>query len=256
MPSLPISTKRRKTCWTIPTINLDILTAGVAFGTGSGLKQIIQYKTNPLKNLIPIFISITLLVQGCKAQTKVMENQEIIIPEIDNSFEKFDLESFQKERKGKKKKKKEKGIFIEEDSFTTGFITRIYYDSLYFKYNKIFYKNLKIKEKGIIFNNGSQYGIWYEFNEQGELIREINTDEGYDFGWEQVILYCIENKIELAKGYETSGFQTTIYKEKNEQGANVWVITYQIAGDQLLELTLDGKTGEELNRKELEFINP
>jgi len=208
-----------------------------------------------MKYLTLILISTTLFLQGCKAQSKVMENQGIVIPKVDNKFEKFDLETFQKEKKGKKRKKKEKEILIEEDLQSYGFIRRTYYDSLYFKYNKLFYKNLGIKEKGRIFNNGSQYGTWYEFDEQGNLIKEIDTDNGYDFGWKQVIGYCEKNKITLAKGYQTSGYQTTIYKEKEESGKLIWKIEYQSSGDETTEIILDGKTGKELSVNIIPYEN-
>ena len=209
-----------------------------------------------MKRLILRLLGLLLCLQSCKAQQKIMEDQEFIIPEIDNKFEKFDIQIFDEKRIGKKRKYRKEKIVIEEDIQSYGYIRRMYYDSSFFKYNKMFYKNSFIKQKGLLFNNGSQYGIWYEFDQEGSLIEEIDTDKGYDFGWKEVILYCEAHKILLTKGYVTSGFQTTIYKEENDQGTKIWVITYQIAGDQLLELTLDGKTGEELSRKELEFINP
>ena len=190
-----------------------------------------------------------------------MEDQEIIIPKIDNNFEKFDIESFQKHNLSRYDEVIGNNVLIvhtgdkADDQKKIGFSKVVYKTESYFNITKNFYSNGNIQIKGISFNNGSQYGIWYEFDENGNLIEEIDMDKGFDFGWEQVILYCIENKIELTKGYETSGFQTTIYKEENDEGDKIWVITYQIAGDQLLELTLDGKTGEEINRKELEFIN-
>ncbi len=90
-----------------------------------------------------------------------------------------------------------------------------------------------IREKGVLINEGPQIGIWYEFDEQGNLIKEIDTD----------------------KGYETSGFQTTIYKEESEQGNNIWKIEYQSSGDQTTEIILDGITGKELDKKIIPYEN-
>ena len=207
-----------------------------------------------MKRLILQLLGLLVCLQSCKAQQKTMEDQEIIIPKIDNKFEKFDIDKFNP---------LEDNLVIKLDKYyikrlkqSFGFAEHLILENAFFSIFKLYFDNGYIKEKGISFNNGSEYGIWYEFDQEGNLINETNTDTGYDFGWKKVILYCEAHKIPLTKGYVTSGFQTTIYKEKNEQGANVWVITYQIAGDQLLELTLDGKTGKELNRKKLEFINP
>ncbi|MFL1895017.1 hypothetical protein ACJRPK_04900 [Aquimarina sp. 2-A2] len=182
-----------------------------------------------------------------------MKNTDIIIPEIDNKFEKFDIDKFDLEKEN---------IFIKENDFyikrmnqSFGFAKHLVKENSFFSILKLYFKNSFIKEKGISFNNGSEYGVWYKFDEQGNLIEEIDTDKGYDFDWKQVVHYCEKNKIELTKGYETSGFQTTIYKEESEEGHKTWVITYQFSGDQLIELTLDGITGKELNKKKLEFVN-
>ncbi len=208
-----------------------------------------------MKYIIFILISTTLFLQGCKAQNISMENQEIIIPEIDNKFEKFDKETFNKENIRGKRTEITKDYFVEEDTQSPGYARQIYSKTSIFSILKLYFENENIEKKGITFNNGSEYGIWYEFDEEGKLINEINTDAGYDYGWEDIIKYSEKNKIILTKGNETSGFQTTIYKEESEDGNKIWVITYQISGDQLIELTLDGKTGKEINKKELEFIN-
>ena len=204
-----------------------------------------------------LLISILLYLHSCKAQQNTMEEQEIIIPEVDNKFERFDIESFKERKRNNSTYEHINDSIIIYTGANAGYSIALYIASSYFGIVKNYYKdNGYIEIKGISFNNGSEYGIWYKFDEQGSLIEENDTDKGYDFGWKEVILYCEAHKIPLTKGYVTSGFQTTIYKEENDQGTKIWVITYQIAGDQLLELTLDGKTGEELSRKELEFINP
>lgn len=207
-----------------------------------------------MKQFTYIILSILLSIQGCKSQQKNMENQEIVIPKIDKEFEKFDKETFSKENIRGKRTEITKDFFIEEDTQSPGYAKQIFFNTSVFSILKLYFENGNIEKKGIAFNNGSEYDIWYEFDEKGKLIKEINTDKGYDFGWKEIINYCNKEKIILTKGYETSGFQTTIYKEEND-GNKIWVITYQISGDQLIELTLDGKSGKELNEKQLEFIN-
>ncbi len=136
-----------------------------------------------------------------------------------------------------------------------GYAEQIIYPQGYFTVIKMFYKNMKIKEKGISFNNGSEYGIWYEFNEEGKLIKTINTDEGYDFSWKNVITFCEEKEIPLTKGFkEFAGFQTRILK-REENGKKVWVISYLLpVGDKIKEITLDGKTGEEIKQRTFDLI--
>ena len=70
----------------------------------------------------------------------------------------------------------------------------------------------------------------------------------------KVINYCEKHKINLPKGYQDSGYQTKVLKQEIH-GKKVWFISYQISGDQIKEIYLDGKTGEELRRKIVPFIN-
>ncbi len=119
---------------------------------------------------------------------------------------------------------------------------------------KLFYSDGNIKEKGLYFNNGSQYGIWYEFDEKGNLVKEINTDEGYSFGWKEVIAYCEKKEIELTEGYERGGYQTEILKQE-KSGKKVWVISYLLSPVLICKETLDGITGKLIDSEEFEFIN-
>ena len=107
-----------------------------------------------------------------------------------------------------------------------------------------------------MYSYGAKYGIWYEYDEEGNLIREIDTDEGYDFSWEEVIRYCWKHEIPLALGYVDSGYYTSIYKETDEEtGRPFWRIDYQSKAEEITILDLDGKTGKELRREVVEFIN-
>ncbi|WP_010520666.1 hypothetical protein [Aquimarina agarivorans] len=146
------------------------------------------------------------------------------------------------------------GLTIIEESQSYGFVREIYYSDSNFSEIKLFYSSGNVKEKGIYFNNGSQYGIWYKFDEKGKLIQEINTDEGYDFGWKEIIAYCEQKEIELTKVYVKGGYQTEILKQE-ENGRKVWVISYLVSPVLICKETLDGVTGKLLNSEELEFIN-
>lgn len=205
-----------------------------------------------MKYLIQIVL-ILINITSCKAQNITEMEQKIIIPEIANNFEKFNLKGF--DSKNENTFLKENDYLVKRMLQSYGFAEHLIYPNSFFSVTKLYFKNGNIKEKGISFNNGSEYGTWYEFNEKGELMKTINTDEGYGFDWKSIIRYCEKNKIPLTKGYkEFSGFQTKIYK-KELDGEKVWQITYQIAGNKLLKLTLDGKTGKEIQQKEIEFVN-
>ena len=201
-----------------------------------------------------LIVLLAITINSCKAQ-QTLKNNTIMIPKIDNTFETFDFEKYTKNLENKTRSDEiveDKHIIRIKSNAGSGENT--FFNSSYFMIIKNHFPNGNIDIKGIGFNNGSQYGIWYKFDKKGNLVEEINTDKGYDFGWEQVIKYCEDNKIALTKGYERGGWQTTIYKEEIE-GKKVWIITYQLpVGDKLMEITLDGKTGKELKQKELKFI--
>lgn len=199
------------------------------------------------------FMMLICSLQSCKAQKNI--NQNIMLPEVNKKSEKFDIETFEKEKLGKKRISISNNNYIEEDSFSKGYIRRIYFQNSYFKLNKKFHGNGFIFSKGVLFNNGSQIGIWYEFDNEGGFLKETNMDKGYNFDYKKIISYCEKNKISLPKGYVDSGFQTSVYKEKDDNGAAVWVITHQTAGDKLERITLGGDTGKELEKTDLEFIN-
>ncbi|WP_454046634.1 hypothetical protein [Chryseobacterium sp. Marseille-Q8038] len=136
-----------------------------------------------------------------------------------------------------------------------GYGLSIYYENSFYKSDKLYYKNGYIKNKSLSFNMGSPVGILYYFDKSGKLIKEENTDEGYDFKSENIIAYCEKNKIDLPKGYHDSGYQARVLKQDFE-GKKVWRISHQIAGDKIEEIILDGKTGKELQKKTVPFYNP
>lgn len=172
-----------------------------------------------------------------------------MIPTIDNKFEKITKEM---------KDSREDVIIDEEHVIYTfanvGFGKVNYNEANYFSIVKNFYPSKNIENKGISFSNGSPVGMWYYFDESGKLIKEENTDEGYDFTPEHIINYCEKHKINLPKGYQDSGYQTKVLKREID-GKKVWLISYQISGDQIKEIYLDGKTGEEMSTKIVPFIN-
>ncbi len=222
----------------------------VVYGTGNGLKLINQFKN--MKYFILSAIIISTFVLGCTAQKNL--NKQVMFPEIDNKFEKFDIVTFEKESTLEKRTVTTESYFLEEDTQSSGYVSVKYPNNSVFSIVKLFYKNGNIREKGIQFNNGSEYGIWYKFDESGKLTEEENTDEGYQFSWDDVVEYCKKNKIKLAEGYPKGGWQTEIFKE-TDGAQNIWKITYQVAGELLNEVTLDSNTGSELSKREIIFSN-
>lgn len=196
-----------------------------------------------------LMVLLNIFVQ-CQSQ----KNIKTMIPTIDNKFENFNQDYFDKNSVRGSLIRKKDNVTILEDKQSYGFIKQVFKNDI-FCHNFLYYQNGNIKEKGINLNNGAVIGIWYYFDESGKLTKEENTDEGYDFKPEDIIKYCEKNKINLPKGYQDSGYQTRVLKVEIE-GKKAWRISYQIAGDKIKEIILDGKTGKELEKKVVPFYNP
>ena len=201
-------------------------------------------------NKIIMLIWLSIFIQ-CQSQ----KINKYMMPIVDNKYEKFDIENFQKKSIRGYLKGRENSNINVQDFQSPGYREMIYNDNLFYKINKFFYNNGNIKKKGCLFNEGSAVGIWYHFDESGKFVKEENTDEGYNFKPENIIAYCEKNKINLPKGYHDSGYQARVLKQDFE-GKKVWWISHQIAGDKIEEIILDGKTGKELQKKVVPFYNP
>jgi hypothetical protein len=183
--------------------------------------------------------------------------QDYNIPTIDNQLETFDIEVFNKESVRDKRILTTNNSVIEEDTQSFGYAQQTYPNDSYFSILKLYFSNGKIKEKGVYFNNGSEYGTWYKFSEEGKLIKETNYNQPLNkIGWRYILNYCKRNNIPLTKGYTENGYHTEIYFDKDvEKEDGIWTITWQTAGDKLEEIKLHGASGWQISKKELEFIN-
>lgn len=200
---------------------------------------------------IHILYIILIFFFNCNAQKTSSMEEKIMIPKLTKNKEIIDIDLFKEKMRYEKQTNNEHKVFSRGN---IGFGEVTYFNNSFFKRVKSFYPNKNSRKKGVSFNNGSKYGIWYEFNEEGKLIKEINTDEGYTFGWDKIIEYCEKNNIILEKGYpKQGGIKTEIYKNE-EDGNKVWTITYyNYKKEQYLGLTIDGKIGKLLNEQVIEF---
>ena len=201
-----------------------------------------------------IFLLLIVSFNSCKSQKNRVREEEII-PKVENSFEKFDIVDFEANMDSVRRRRTfvKDEIRIEEGYQSPGFVRIMHDQNSNFYSFKLFYQNGNIKEKGVVFNDGSKFGTWYYFEEDGKFLNEENTDFGYDFGWNDILDYCEENRIVLDKGYPTrGGIKTSIFQETQES-VKVWVLTYYDSdNDEHLEVTLDGKSGKELKRREIQ----
>lgn len=144
-----------------------------------------------------------------------------------------------------------------------------YFDDNVCSIQKQFYGNGMIKEKGVFFNrnDNTKIGIWYEYDDTGKLLKEIDYNDGYKFSFQDVLSFCQLRKIKVVKGDVRKlpgGFYTQILKD-NLNSKKVWIIKYQdgikntekvvTEGDKVIykdiyeEIILDGQTGKVISEK-------
>jgi len=206
-----------------------------------------------------ILVSLLASANGyAQTQTETMTT-EAKRPSIDNKVEHLDIKQYEnklvrrKPRVGEEVPKYEYKeetpyytITVEGD-YTYGFTYRKEFKTAPFNYYifKCFYPNFSLWNKliGGRFNNGSKIllGIGYWFNENGQLVKEENYDEGWGFSYEQAVRFA-QSK------YDEDTFKKMSIIKVKENGWKYWfVCTEGVYGDgygEIEELKLDAQTGE------------
>ncbi|MBF4472725.1 MULTISPECIES: hypothetical protein [Flavobacterium] len=220
-----------------------------------------------MKTLNKILLVIILTTNISLAQKYKLE-----LPEITNSFEKFNLDtlpnSSDKYIGYTKKNKKGKTIYVnigkneyvENDSlhfclirYTKSDDSKSTFSGYDFSINPIvgiykeFHENGNIKLKGIYCFLGFKIGNWYKYDENGELINVENFDRDYKFGYKKVFSFCLINKISLQRiNNDKSVSQIRKYNK-------CWYIQSQPDYNKRVykEYEIDGNTGKLISTKEL-----
>lgn len=200
-----------------------------------------------------IFLLILVIVTSCNAQ-----NKSLMTPEIDNKFERFDSIRFNlstKENPNILRDFQPNGNYIEMSVSKSGKYYLEYYKDSYFMISKSYHLNGNIKKKGIAFNDFFSKGIWYEFDEEGKLIKEIDYDEPFKFTFEDVLKFCEKQNIKIEKGpISQNGWHNLISREI-ENGKPVWKIEYLKKTNLIEIIKLDGITGKVLGAETYDYIN-
>ena len=150
------------------------------------------------------------------------------------------------------------GNYIEILTFSGEIQYTEAFNNTYYSITKLYFSNYNIKIKGISFNNDFPIGIWYEFDEQGKLIKETNYDEPYKFTFEDVLQFCEKENIKVDKGpiLQSTGYHTLIMRYiDDDSNKPCWEIKYLKKYNRIEAIVLDGTTGEILSRREQEYIN-
>ena len=181
------------------------------------------------------------------------------LPTVTDEFEIFDEALYQimeKDKFGHVSHYYKDGSFLEMGKDKDEFIHRFYPSNSYFYSSKTFYpSNGYIMRKGINYVRGFAKGCWYEFDEKGILVKTTDCDAPFTFSFEDILAYCKAYHIEVTKGYQRIGFQNRILRFVNDDGSCYWVIKHLKRYDLIEAIYLDGKTGKELKREDIKYIN-
>lgn len=200
-----------------------------------------------------IFFLILITVTSCNAQ-----NKSLMIPEIDKKFEQFDSIRFNlsvKESPDIVRQFQPNGNYVEMSISKTDKSYIESFKDTYYMILKFYYPNGNIKKKGAGFHDFFSKGIWYEFDEKGKLIKEVDYDKPYKFTFEDILKFCEKENIEIKKGpILQNGWHNRIFRNV-ENDNPIWSIEYLKKKDLVEIIKLDGITGKILGTETYDYIN-
>jgi hypothetical protein len=222
-----------------------------------------------------LFLVVSLFfIVACRAQEK----------KGNNMFEKFNLEDWRNNYKDFKLD--EKGLIILEDGTKVDpLVIRTYEHGFeeiesikeystppkpaFYSIEKVFHLNKNIKEKGknLGLNSRIKIGIWYYFDEEGNLIKEVDEDKKFGkFGYNDLLKFLDnEGVINLNTGKNRENLEIQ-YITKNDstylryaKGLNIWyaqIYTHFQDGNPKSGFTykINADTGEHLYKATMENI--
>ena len=126
-----------------------------------------------------------------------------------------------------------------------GFSETIFSSNPRFKTQKRYYPTGGIKDKGVFYSGGMKVGLWYHYDEKGNLIEMVDHDEGFDFTLEDVLAYRLNNHFPVP--WEKIGIE-----KLNEGKVKAWYVSYVIERTKFTTI-LDAKTGAVIERRTYEY---
>jgi len=193
------------------------------------------------------------------------DSTQVQIPKVAPEFEKFDSSYFERIRYEDSNEGLEilqNGTLIKMRVDDIGIAYSECHKDQYFYISKVYYPSGNIKEKGLYFlYGGFEKGVWYNFDEQGNLTDSIDHDEPYKFTFEQVLEFARKEGIEYRKfdvEYELSSpeIYTKLYRYfHNYYKKHVWLVRHWNQKQRKLErIIIDGMTGEVIKREFKDFL--
>ncbi|CVK16999.1 hypothetical protein Ga0061079_11413 [Apibacter mensalis] len=199
-----------------------------------------------------LLISISLLVISCQGQKKQERqekkiNKQLFTESKDTIMEKFNIKEFNKHQKNGswiyKKNNEEYFLRKVKDEYWLEISTKD--NPFILRYN--YFLSGKISKKGLYFSgNGFNKGIWIDYDEKGNIIKQTNYDAPYkNFPWEKVKFWLETRKVDLHD-------PLTQIDRDDFNNRPIWYLSWDTKehdkyGNQIIQdVELDGKTGEVL----------
>ena len=146
-----------------------------------------------MKSLISIVVMLLLLTTYIFAENnRTLKGEEM---------ERMDIERFEKNKNNVNTYKFKLGDGTEIVQYgevgKSFFETRIHPKTPLFEDYLGYFGTGELKLKGILYKKKFEYGIWIEYDKQGYIVKKIDYDKGFIYGWNDVAKYCNTNNIDL-----------------------------------------------------------
>jgi hypothetical protein len=167
-----------------------------------------------------------------KKQTEVekinhyeMESKHEYNKLVTNNFETFDVKRFDKN-----KDEAEDYIYSLNEGTSvrefgdeeSGYFSEVTPKKSLFTIAKVFYTNSNIESKGPKFKDDCEIGVWYDFDEKGEFIKETDLDKPFKITIEDIIEFLKKNEADL---FSTFTSVNRAYDEETKKGT--WDLIYR-----------------------------
>lgn len=118
---------------------------------------------------------------------------------------------------------------------------------------KNYYASGQLAETGQYYPRDFTKGIWFTYDENGNLVKEINYDAPYVFDFESLLAFIVTyNKKSKDSTIYLDRATTVITRGESKEGP-FWYITWQYEPEYRARLTLSGITGEVVHQEKIKF---
>lgn len=203
-----------------------------------------------MRKITFILFSVLFMMCSCKGQHKDEQTkrksitEKKIVKKKDTSMEHFDIENFNKHVVDDERNFTDnKGNVIRQFKTNDGFQEEVTAPDNYFVTSKSFYEKGSIKEKGNIFHgNGFVKGLWINYDENGNIIKQTDYDAPFKFSWDDVLQFMKKKNINPMDNFT--------YVNRTISSLPAWHLSWdtkEVAPDGkkiLKNVTIDGITGK------------